>query len=138
MRPILRPEDDGKFVAIDVGTGDFEIDDDDYTAVVRLRTRSPRAEIWLGPRQGAGGLSDGAVVVIRGVVNARNEGIVSLRVRGPGGSELDVDAVVDSGFTASLALPAPTVAALGLVRSRAAGRCWPTARSGSSTSMPRR
>ncbi len=52
VRPILRPEDDGKFVAIDVGTGEFEIDDDDYTAVVRLRTRSPRAEIWLG-RAGA-------------------------------------------------------------------------------------
>lgn len=48
VRPMLRPEDDGKFVAIDVGTGDFELDDDDYTAVVRLRTRSPRAEIWLG------------------------------------------------------------------------------------------
>ena len=48
VRPLLRPEDDGKFVAIDVGTGDFEIDDDDYAAVVRLRTRSPQAEIWLG------------------------------------------------------------------------------------------
>ena len=48
VRPMLRPDDDGKFVAIDVGTGDFEIDDDDYAAVVRLRTRSPEAEIWLG------------------------------------------------------------------------------------------
>jgi hypothetical protein len=48
VRPMLRPDDDGKFVAIDVGTGDFEIDDDDYAAVVRLRARSPRAEIWLG------------------------------------------------------------------------------------------
>jgi predicted aspartyl protease len=56
--------------------------------------------------------------VIRGVVNARNEGIVSLRVRDPGGSERDVDAVVDSGFTASLALPA---AALGLSRQSSGG-----------------
>ena len=48
VRPMLRPDDDGKFVAIDVGTGDFELDDDDYTAVARLRTRSPQAEIWLG------------------------------------------------------------------------------------------
>jgi hypothetical protein len=48
VRPMLRPDDDGKFVAIDVGTGDFELDDDDYTAVSRLRTRSPHAEIWLG------------------------------------------------------------------------------------------
>jgi hypothetical protein len=48
VRPMLRPDDEGKFVAIDVGTGEFEIDDDDYTAVVRLRKRSPQAEIWLG------------------------------------------------------------------------------------------
>jgi hypothetical protein len=48
VRPMLRPDDDGKFVAIDVVTGDFEIDDDDYTAVVRLRARRPEAEIWLG------------------------------------------------------------------------------------------
>ncbi len=47
VRSSLRPEDDGKFVAVDVGTGDFEIDEDDYTAVSRLRTRKPTAEIWL-------------------------------------------------------------------------------------------
>jgi hypothetical protein len=47
VRPVLRPEDDGKFVAIDVDTGDFEIDSDDYTAVARLRSRKPTAEIWL-------------------------------------------------------------------------------------------
>jgi hypothetical protein len=48
VRPMLRPDDDGKFVAIDVGTGEFEIDDDDYAAVARLRARRPEAEIWLG------------------------------------------------------------------------------------------
>jgi hypothetical protein len=48
VRPMLRPDDDGKFVAIDVGTGDFEIDADDYAAIARLRARSPEAEIWLG------------------------------------------------------------------------------------------
>ena len=47
VRPALRPEDDGKFVAIDVETGDYEIDEDDYTAVMRLRTRRPEAESWL-------------------------------------------------------------------------------------------
>jgi len=54
--------------------------------------------------------------VIRGVVNSRREAIVRLRVRGPGGIESDVDAIVDSGFTASLTLPAAMVTALGLVR----------------------
>ena len=47
VRPALRPEDDGKFVAVDVGTGGYEIDDDDYAAVTRLRARLPTAEVWL-------------------------------------------------------------------------------------------
>jgi clan AA aspartic protease len=54
--------------------------------------------------------------MIQGVVNARHEAVVRLRVRGPGGIETDVDAIVDTGFTSSLILPAATVAALGLVR----------------------
>lgn len=48
IQPALRPEDDGKFVAIDVTTSDHEIDEDDYAAVTRLRTRHPSAEVWLG------------------------------------------------------------------------------------------
>jgi clan AA aspartic protease len=59
--------------------------------------------------------------MIHGRVNLRREAIVPLRVRRPGGTELDVDAVVDSGFTASLTLPAPIVAALGLVRQSGGG-----------------
>ena len=48
VRTALRPEDDGKFVAIDVETGDFEIDDDDdTTAVARMRLRKPAADVWL-------------------------------------------------------------------------------------------
>jgi len=47
VRPSLGPADDGKFVAIDVLSGDFELDDDDYAAVTRLRTRHPTAEVWL-------------------------------------------------------------------------------------------
>ncbi len=47
VRAALRPEDDGKFVAIDVETGDYEIDEDDYAAVTRLRSRSPAADVWL-------------------------------------------------------------------------------------------
>lgn len=47
IQPTLKPEDHGKFVAIDVETGDFEIDVDDYTAVARLRARNPSADMWL-------------------------------------------------------------------------------------------
>jgi hypothetical protein len=48
VRPTLRTEDDDRFVAIDVLSGEFEIDDDDYSAVLKLRSRRPSAEIWLG------------------------------------------------------------------------------------------
>ena len=48
VQPARRPEDEDKFVAIDVDTGDYELDEDDYAAVMSLRTRRPLAEIWLG------------------------------------------------------------------------------------------
>jgi hypothetical protein len=47
VRPVLRPEDDGKYVAIDVTSGEFEIDGDDYAATGRLLDRIPSARIWL-------------------------------------------------------------------------------------------
>ena len=47
VRPSLRPEDDGKFVAVDVVSGEYEMDVDDYAAVARLRARVPAAEVWL-------------------------------------------------------------------------------------------
>lgn len=47
VRPALRAEDDGKFVAIDVDTGEYEVNEDDFTAVTNLRRRRPEAEIWL-------------------------------------------------------------------------------------------
>jgi hypothetical protein len=47
VRPSLRPEDDGRFVAIDVETGEYEINEDDYAAVMDLRARCPAADIWL-------------------------------------------------------------------------------------------
>lgn len=54
--------------------------------------------------------------MIQGVVNARHEAVVRLRVRGPGGVESDADAIVDSGFSSSLTLPMAMVTALGLAR----------------------
>src|SRR4051794_867893 len=54
--------------------------------------------------------------MISGTVNAQLEAVIRLRVRGPGGVELDFDAVIDTGFTSSLTLPAMAVTALGLVR----------------------
>jgi hypothetical protein len=47
IHPRLLPEDEGKFIAIDIDTGNYEIDADDYTAVERLLTRIPDAQSWL-------------------------------------------------------------------------------------------
>lgn len=47
VRPALRPEDDNKFVAIDIDTDSYEMDLSDYTAVDRLLKRLPDAQIWL-------------------------------------------------------------------------------------------
>lgn len=43
----IQPDDDGKFIAIDIETGAYEMDDDDYTATERLLARHPHAQIWL-------------------------------------------------------------------------------------------
>ncbi len=59
--------------------------------------------------------------MIRGVVNVRREAIVPVRIRGPSGGEMALDAVVDSGFTAALALPVAIATALGLGRQTVGG-----------------
>ena len=46
VRPILRPEDDGKYVAVDIETGDYEIDRSDIAATDRLMARRPGARLW--------------------------------------------------------------------------------------------
>jgi predicted aspartyl protease len=56
--------------------------------------------------------------MIGGVVNTRLEAVVQVRVRGPSAVELDVHAIVDSGFSA---LPAAAVAAFGLTRQSSGG-----------------
>lgn len=47
VRPLLHPNDEVKFVAIDVESGAFEVDTDDHAAVSRLHGRVPGAQVWL-------------------------------------------------------------------------------------------
>jgi hypothetical protein len=47
IRPTVEAANRGKFVAIDIDTGAFEIDADDYMATERLLARLPDAQIWL-------------------------------------------------------------------------------------------
>ena len=47
VKPRVGPGDEGKFAAIDIETGMYEMDRDDYTATERLLRRNPEAQIWL-------------------------------------------------------------------------------------------
>ena len=47
VRSALKPTDNGKFVAIDIETGEYELDKNEMRAADRLRKRVPDAQIWL-------------------------------------------------------------------------------------------
>lgn len=43
----IEQANEGKFVAIDIETGEYEMDEDELAAVDRLLARIPDAQIWL-------------------------------------------------------------------------------------------
>ena len=47
IRPFLEASNKGKFVAIDIESGAFELDVDEMTACNRLRERVPDPQTWL-------------------------------------------------------------------------------------------
>jgi hypothetical protein len=47
VRPHLKAEDDGKFAAIDIESGTYEVDEDELGACDKLNARLPDAQIWL-------------------------------------------------------------------------------------------
>ncbi len=47
IRPHVKAEDKGKFVAIDIETGTYEVEADDLAACDRLRAQIPDAQIWM-------------------------------------------------------------------------------------------
>ena len=66
IRPRVEPADEGKFVVIDIETGEYEVDQDELAASDRLLARRPDAQMWtrrvgsryarrFGPRYGASG-----------------------------------------------------------------------------------
>jgi hypothetical protein len=47
VRPQLRPDDEGKYAAVDIDSGSYVIDADELEACDRLSARLPEAQIWL-------------------------------------------------------------------------------------------
>ncbi len=48
LQPGLDTTASGQFIAIDIETGMYETDHDDYEAARKLRARCPDAQIWMG------------------------------------------------------------------------------------------
>ena len=46
IRPTVRPEDEGKFLVIDIDTGDYEIDSDRLAASNRAAQKHPGAPLF--------------------------------------------------------------------------------------------
>jgi hypothetical protein len=46
VRPRLTKADVGKFAAVDIESGAYEVDEDEMAASDRLRSRFPKAQIW--------------------------------------------------------------------------------------------
>ena len=51
--------------------------------------------------------------MITGVVSLYREALVRVTVRGPGGPEQEIEAVIDTGFDGSLTLPLAHIVSLG-------------------------
>ena len=47
IQPQMKPRDKGKFVAIDIETGEWELGADELTACHSMRKRIPEAQIWI-------------------------------------------------------------------------------------------
>ena len=47
VKPNVTVADEGKFVAVDVDSGSYEVDVDELAAVDRLLARRPDAALWL-------------------------------------------------------------------------------------------
>lgn len=47
IKPEYEPQENGKFVAIDIETGEYEIDEGDLDGALRLHARIPGAQPWL-------------------------------------------------------------------------------------------
>lgn len=47
IRPTYEPSHNGQFAAIDIETGEFEVDESEMVAGDRLRARLPQTQTWM-------------------------------------------------------------------------------------------
>ena len=119
IKALVEPAENGKFVVIDVESGDYEIDEDALTASTRLRERRPHG-VNYGIRVGyrtafslGGGL---AHPMLRGLFDHDLKPRVSLEMIGESGQVHSIEVVLDTGFNGDLTLPPDTIRRLGLAK----------------------
>ena len=122
IRHQVMPQYKGKFLILDIASGDYEIDEDDTSAEERLRVRRPRWGVlwtayWLYVGIYSCRTDDRGRAVIHGVVNANLEATIPLPVVSPNGLRQEITAVIDTGYNGALSLPQETVIALALMPS---------------------
>ena len=121
IKHLVEPQENGKFIIIDVETGDYEIDEEHPAASRRMRERRPRWGTWGGLAikplsvRYAGRIGEATTYQIglvtrwiddsRGVVDGRRQAWVSVNLREDKGTFKSVAAVVDTGFSGHLTLP---------------------------------
>jgi len=47
LRAKLEPEENGKFLVLEVETGDYEVDDDEMAAIQRARAKHPQSVFFI-------------------------------------------------------------------------------------------
>ena len=139
LRPCVERGNEGKYVAIDIETGAYEIDEDELAASDRLLARVPTAtDVAEADRLPLRALHRPPPAVrgamITGVVTTDREAIIQLEVHGPALQIEVVDAIIDTGFDGWLSLPPALIGQLGLTPVAAPLRCWLMGPRASSTS----
>ena len=100
----------GKFLVIDIETGEYEMNADDLVATKRLLAKRPNAVVY-GLQIGfptayrIGGHLFGTSAMITGKITTNREAIIELEVIGLNQRREKVEAVIDTGFNGYLTLP---------------------------------
>jgi predicted aspartyl protease len=118
LRAQLEPQNVGKFLVIDIETGDYEMDADDLAASLRAARKAGRSAVWdahwFGDFGNAWQCVQRNIAVIIGQVTPRNEAEIPVVIRDAAGQAQPLDAIVDTGFSGYLSLQLAKINALQL------------------------
>ena len=119
LRSLLEPEHIGKYLVIDIESGEYEMDKDYFSAADRAVAKFGRGSLY-STRVGyvalcrIGGHFRGDWTMIVGSVRENGDAVVSIGLLGARSLQREVDCIVDTGFNEGLTLPPDLIGALEL------------------------